>query len=230
VKRPGWGTIAGTALVLAVIGWRASKFLPSRVSPFTLWVLTAGRPFDDLNDEARKYMRHRFLCTNFDLRAAGKLCKLETDGPPGTLSLVVDTSGRAIVVAFRSADQSAMLRDEIRKVMAEWNKVAQPRRLTYVDAQHQDFAATQWQSRDGRWTATVHLEPDESKPETAVTLRDERALAAIYLKEPLVQLAYHNERLINPLNGVEQLRLASLLESRNPAAAAPADTTPPPDQ
>ena len=227
MKRPGWGTIVGTTLVVAVIAWRASRFLPSRVSPFTLWVLTAGRPFEDLNDEARKHMRHRFLCTNFELRPAGKLCKLETDGPPGTLSLVVDTSGRAIVVAFRSSDQSAMLRDEIRKVMAQWNKVSEPRRLTYLDAQHEDFAATQWQSRDGRWTATVHLEPDEKKPETAVTLRDERALAAIYLKEPLAQLAYHNERLINPLTGVEQLRLASLLEARNPAPPAQPDTLSP---
>jgi hypothetical protein len=214
MKMPSGLTLIGVGMVAAVLAWQGSKLLPPRESPYRLWVLAAGRTFEELDDQAYQAMRRRFRCKPFELRAAGQVCTIVTDGPPGTLSIVVDSlrGGPAVIVAFRSDERSAMLRDEIRKMMAQWNKVSPPGHLVYEDAQHNDFSATHWRTKDGRWSATIHLpSEDEKKGETAVTLRDERALAAIYLVTPLAQLHYANERLINPLRGEEQLRLAALL-------------------
>lgn len=144
----------------------------SQLSPFPLWTVRTGMRFQAMDDEASREMKRRFAC-----RPAGagvRTCELATDGPPGRMRVVVDERGRAVVVRFEVADTTLKMREEARRLAAEWDLVSPGQPHGAGTAR----TSTRWVSGGGRWSAEMH--PGQVDPiPSAITLVDEPALARI---------------------------------------------------
>ncbi|HET7457409.1 MAG TPA: hypothetical protein VFJ74_07125 [Gemmatimonadaceae bacterium] len=160
-------------LALSAGGWTAySSYERAQLSPFALWSVRAGAPFQEMDDLAFREMKHHFACRSAN--DGFRLCELATDGPPGVMRVAVDERGRAIYVQFLTADTTLMMREESRRLGADWNLV---RRGVAVRASS-GAPATRWETEDHRWSAEMRAGESALLP-SSITLADERAFARV---------------------------------------------------
>jgi hypothetical protein len=216
--------------VLAVgIAGGVLAYRRTQLSPFEFRDFRAGATFSSLDGRALRETGGSYSCAPVEQPGAGSVCKLVMTRASGTMSLLVDSSRRAIVVRFETPDVGLNMQRELRNVADRWRNVSIDRRLGYPASDGLQFEAMHWLTRDGRWSATIQTRRDVD-PLIAFTIRDEEALSRLVSRSPLARLHYDSERLINPLTSQERFHLASRAMREggvSPSGAAEGDTAAP---
>jgi hypothetical protein len=145
--------------------------------PFDLWDFQAGMPLSELDSIALHDQHERLTCVKS--HGSFKSCTITSLGAIGLVQAIVDSSGHAVLVAFKPdlnaimnyADMQVGLELEARRMRARWNRIAQP---------HPDPAvrpparAETWMSSNGRWSARLTWRKDGAAQ--AFQVADEKAL------------------------------------------------------
>ena len=118
---------------------------------FSLWEARPGMPFATYDDHTDSVSRQRFACRPFT--GSDRLCELRASGLAGRMRLIVDSAGLIVLAHFAPTAESGPLRDEARRLAAEWGLVqpGMPRRLASDD----EASGFRWVSPDGRWSAEM---------------------------------------------------------------------------
>ena len=164
-------------LLLAMLGFAACG--GEERPPFALWTFRAGMPLSVLDSIALHSQKERLTC----VRSYGsfKSCTVQTLGSFGLVQAVVDSSGYAVLVAYKPdvemihsyGDMDMGLLNEARRIRAVWNQIAEP----HPDPKIRPPArAESWLSQNGRWSARLVWQKDGYPSEFRVA--DERAMRA----------------------------------------------------
>lgn len=148
-------------------------------------------PFEAIEKSALRQTKRHFTC--HDVVADARLFELRVTGIEGLVRVLVDSRDRAAVVEFLPDSASPVMREEGRRVAAEWSLV---RAGTADTPGSPDATATttRWRSEDGHWAASMRYDRQASTP-AIVHLSDERALERIFESAPLASLALAMNRL-----------------------------------
>jgi hypothetical protein len=170
------------AVVLVFAGARTYRYAQLlRQSPFVLWEFRAGGRFTVLERSAYRQTRQRFTCNT--VVASARLCEMRVKGIEGLVRVLVDSHDRIAVVEFAPDSASPAMREEARRVAAEWSLIRAGESARPVSADT-TTSVTRWQSEDGKWTAVMRYGGRESTP-AVVTLADETAVAELSSSAPL---------------------------------------------
>ncbi|HUQ81448.1 MAG TPA: hypothetical protein VM076_09935 [Gemmatimonadaceae bacterium] len=174
------------AVVLVFAGAKAVGYVEERRrSPFVLWEFRPGGLFSALEKSAFRQTKQRFTCN--PVVGDARLCEMRVTGIEGLIRTLVDGRGRVTVVQFLPDSASPPMREESRRVAAEWNRI----RSGVSDASGtpgSESAVTRWRSVDGKWGALMRYGRHGSTP-TLVTLTDATSLAAVSSSTPLASVA-----------------------------------------
>jgi hypothetical protein len=169
--------LCALAVLVATLGFAACS--SDDVPPFALWDFRAGMPLSVLDSIALHGQHERLTCVKS--YGSFKSCTIQVLGSIGLLQAVVDSSGHAVLVAFKPdidavrtfADMEIGLLTQARRIRAAWNQIAEP---------HSDPAvrpparAEAWRSQNGRWSARLVWQKDGFPSEFRVA--DENAMRA----------------------------------------------------
>lgn len=160
-------------LTSAIAVWEGYRLYDrSQLSPFAMGSVRAGMRFGVVDDETRRGMGHGFSCRIIGGRI--RLCELATDGPIGTLRIVVDGAGRVAFAQFLVRDSTLRWIDKAREQSAEWT-VVQP-----TQSAHSEWEASvaRWETPDNRWSAEMSRSGPNKLP-IEIRVADMRRLARI---------------------------------------------------
>lgn len=175
---------------VATYGYR--RYQRSLLSPFIMGTTRAGMRFSDVDDEARREMKHGFTC-----RAAGdgvRICELTTDTPIGQLKIVVDRSGRAAVIQLLSTEKSVGWSNAGSATIAQWSHV-QESDVEPSDSQS-DYNHGRWQTPDSLWSAEVLWHRTTNVP-TEMLVVDERRVRRIAESSPTTIFTLASEKILH---------------------------------
>ena len=216
VMRPRFVTLyAIVAGLVFLAGWSVYRADFGGGSPFALGVVKAGVPFDEMEEQATRELKHGFTCEQL---GAVRLCRITTDGPPGEMRVVV-ADDRAALVELASLDTSPKMRQESRQMGADWSLVATAR----PGPSDLLTSATRWVSRDDRWSAELWRR-DEKAYAMRVRLADERWVREI-AGDPATVLHLARRGIVDDvvLGSAERRDTAAFaraIEAQSPGAAA----------
>ena len=176
----------------AVFVYAYGRYQKSLLSPFIMGTARAGMRFSEIDDEARREMKHGFTC--HPLGRDTKLCELRTDAPIGTLKIVVDHAGRAAVVQLLAADDRQHWRTIGSATIAQWSHVHQGD--AFESPSEAKVNVERWQTPDGRWSAEMTWHRVLDAP-TEMTLVDERRVHRIAESTPLVILTLASAKILH---------------------------------
>jgi hypothetical protein len=182
--------------VLIFVGAKAFRIGQQRKqSPFVMWEFRAGGRFSALEKSALRQTKQRFTCN--DVVPSAKLCEMRVTGIGGIVRVLVNDRDRIAAVEFAPDSATPAMREETRRVAAEWNLVRRGASSRPVSS---DTTATitRWRSDDGKWTAFMRHDRLGSTP-TLVRMGDEETLAGIGESSPLASY-------VLALNGVIEAR------------------------
>jgi len=184
---------AGIALALLIfVGAKAFRYVQLRTqSPFVMWEFRAGGRFSVLEKSAFRQTRQRFACN--DVVASARLCEMRVTGIGGVVRVLVNDRDRIAAVEFAPDSATPAMREEARRVAAEWG-LMRPGASSRPVPSDTSASITRWRSEDGNWTAFMRYDRLGSTP-VLVHMGDEATLAAIGASSPLA--AY-----VLALNGV----------------------------
>jgi len=170
------------AVVLVFAGARAVSYVKERrMSPFVLWEFRAGGSFPVLEKSAFRQTKQRFTCN--PVVGSARLCEMRVTGIEGLIRVLVDGRDRVTVVQFLPDSASPAMREESRRVAAEWNLI-RPGASESPNEAGSESSVTRWQSADGKWGALMRKGGHGSTP-VLVTLTDVAGLAEISSSAPL---------------------------------------------
>ncbi len=152
-----------------------------RPAPFALWDFRAGMSFAALDSQALREAKQRFTC--HQVLPSARVCELHATGINGRLRVLVDARDRAAWIAFRPDSASPVMREEGRRIAAEWNRL----RAGVQDEPRADApnaSTTRWISKDGHWSASMSYDRLATTP-AMVQLGDEQALDTVRTQAPL---------------------------------------------
>jgi hypothetical protein len=174
---------AGIAIaVLIFAGAKAYRYVQLRSqSPFVMWEFRAGGRFSVLEKSAFRQTRQRFTCN--DVVASAKLCEMRVTGIGGLVRVLVSDCDRIAAVEFAPDSATPAMREEARRVAAEWGLV-RPGASSRPVSSDTSASITRWRSEDGNWTAFMRYDRLGSTP-VLVHMADEATLAAIGESAPL---------------------------------------------
>ena len=141
------------AAVLVFAGGKALSYArQQKLSPFVLWEFRAGSSFKKLEESAYRQTKQRFTCNT--VAASVRLCGMRVTGIGGLVRVLVDSRERVTVVQFLPDTASPAMREEGRRVAAEWNlvKAGVSAKPEFADS---GVSVTRWRSEDGKWTAAM---------------------------------------------------------------------------
>ena len=153
-------------------------------SPFPVWDYKPGREFRSINDQAVREAQTPFTCAA--LMGATQLCTLRSTGISGLTRILVDSGGRAVVIQFLPDSETSVMRDEARRMAAEWNLV-RPAVNWEPDPRHGERSVAHWETVDGRWSATMRFGRFPASP-TLLSVVDERRLREVVADDPVLYL------------------------------------------
>ena len=145
--------------------------------PFALWAFRAGMPLTALDSMALHTQHERFTCVNS--YGTFRSCTIQSLGSFGIVQAIIDSTGHAVLVAFKPDMESLMgfdvllvgLERESRNIRARWNQIAEPQGDPLVRPPRR---AEVWSSRSGRWSARLVWQKDGYPQEFRVA--DARAM------------------------------------------------------
>jgi hypothetical protein len=186
-------------LVLAVLIFAGAKafrvFQQRKQSPFVMWEFRAGGRFSVLEKSAFRQTKRHFVCN--DVVPTARLCEMRVTGIGGLVRVLVNDRDRIAAIEFSPDSATPAMREETRRVAAEWNLV-RPGTSSRPPSYDTTASMTRWRSEDGKWTAFMRHDRLDSTP-TLVHLGDEATLAAIGESSPLASY-------VLALNGVIEAR------------------------
>ena len=153
-------------------------------SPFPVWDYKPGREFKSINDQAVREAESPFTCQA--LMGPTQLCTLRSRGISGLTRILVDSGGRAVVIQFLPDSETSVMRDEARRMAAEWNLV-RPAANWEPDKERGERSVAHWSTADGRWSATMRFGRFPATP-TLLSVVDERRLARVVADDPVLFL------------------------------------------
>jgi hypothetical protein len=173
---------------LAVFGVAATgahrAYRRATQSPFPVWDYKPGREFASINEQAVREAKTPFTCDT--LGGGARLCTLQSTGIAGLTRIVVDSAGRAVVIQFLPDSETAVMRDEARRMAAEWNLV-RPATMLEADLSSGERSVAYWATVDGHWSATMRHGRFPATP-TLVSVTDGRRLARMVENDPVLYL------------------------------------------
>jgi hypothetical protein len=186
-------------LVLVVLIFAGAKafhvFQQRKQAPFVMWEFRAGGRFSVLEKSAFRQTKRRFVCN--DVVPTARLCEMRVTGIGGLVRVLVNDRDRIAAVEFAPDSATPAMREETRRVAAEWNLV-RPGASSRPPSYETTASITRWRSEDGKWTAFMRHDRHGSTP-TLVHMGDEATLAAIGESSPLASY-------VLALNGVIEAR------------------------
>lgn len=223
---------AHLAVLLAVLifaGAKAYRHVQQRrQSPFVLWELRAGMPFEAIEQSAFRQMKGRFTCN--PVVPGARLCDLRVSGIAGLVRALVDSRDRAVAIQFLPDSASPVMREEGRRVAAEWN-VVRAGVAERPDPRDSATGVTRWRSEDGKWSARMRYGRFAATPDV-LHLADESGLAGVLASTPLAPFVlalnqFVESRDVGDLDDVsEVLRTTLFSRATDPANESPAPTAP----
>ena len=212
--------VAIVAAALAVVAWKTPGYVEKRrASPFALWELRAGMRFEQAESLMVREERRRFTC--HVIVASSRLCTVQVTGIHGTVRSLVDGRDRIVLLAFHPDSASPVMREEGRKVAAQW-KLIGPGASENPDNESPDATITRWTSEDFRWVASMRYDGESTSP-TFLKVVDAHAMERIAASGPLARLVLE----ANGLLEADQLELAAaLLRFRQGSGTDTSDFTP----
>ncbi len=187
-------TLGLILLVAAPVGWKGTEhFLKRRSAPFEIWQLRAGMPFADADELMLREEKHRFTCHT--ILGANRLCTVRVTGIHATLRALVDESDRIVVLRFHPDSASVLLREEGRKMAAEWNLVARGANELSDDVMG-DSSVTRWRSGNRRWSASIRYGRLGNSP-SIIAVADEQSVERIASSGPVARLVLQVNGLVD---------------------------------
>ena len=200
--------IAAALLLLMGAGaWTHGYIQRRNMSPFVFWEFRPGMSFKALDQSAFRQTKRRFTC--FDVAGSARLCEMRVTGIAGKVRVLVDARGRAAVVQFLPDSASVVMREEGRRIAAEWNLVRRgvaDRR----DPPDSTTSITRWQSENGKYAAMMRYHPPSTTP-ALVHLADVMSIETIAESTPLASLTLALDHLIESSSTQERRDVESAL-------------------
>ena len=199
--------LAVLVVVLIFAGAKGYRYVQLRaMSPFVLWEFRAGSSFTALEKSAFRQTKQRFACN--DVVRDVRFCEMRVTGIVGLVRVLVDSKDRVAAIQFLPDSASPAMREEARRVAAEWNLV----RAGATDAPKPGDGGTRvtrWRSADGKWGAVMRYAAEANAPRF-LHLSDATALAEIASSTPLASLALAFNQLVEsddvgPLYDVDEV-------------------------
>ena len=209
------------ALVCIAVGdYVASRLYASHTTgPFELWKMRAGMSFAEIDDREHEVSKRRFVC--LPMADIGRLCQLHGRAMPGMLRIFVDADDRADVIQFWPADDNPNVRDEARRMAAQWTKVRPP--LTaHADGEAEWATTSRWRSIDKAWSATIQFSCRPQTP-TVIEVADDGAVADAIARTAVAAKLLSAAGLIAPAEEAQ----SSEAPRRTPDHCGPPDFTRP---
>jgi hypothetical protein len=185
--------LAVLAAVLLFAGAKAYRHVQlRRLSPFVLWEFRPGMPFAALEKSALRQMKRRFTC--HAVVPGARLCELRVTGIDGLVRVLADARDRVAVVEFLPDSASPVMREEGRRVAAEWSLVraGEADRREPADS---TTSTTRWRSRDGKYGAYMRYDRLGTTP-SLVHLTAANAVQGIQQSAPLASATLVLNRLV----------------------------------
>ena len=165
------------AVLCAALGLAACS--GADAPPFALWDFRAGMPLSVLDSIALHGQHERLTCVKS--YGSFKSCTIQVLGSIGVLQAVVDSSGHAVLVAFKPdidavrtfADMEVGLLAQARRIRATWNQIAEPHSDPTI---RPPARAEAWTAQNSRWSARLVWQKDGFPSEFRVA--DENAMRA----------------------------------------------------
>ena len=177
--------LAAFAVVLLFVGAKAYRHVQlRRMSPFVLWEFRAGSSFQALEKSAFRQTKQRFTC--HQIIPTARLCEMRVTGIAGLVRVLVNARERVAAVQFLPDSASAAMREESRRVTAEWNLV-RAGATDPTEVSGSTSTVTRWRSIDGKWGAVIRSSNGGARP-AILHLSDATALAELVSSAPLSSL------------------------------------------